>query len=790
MHPHPLSENAVKRSRLSLTFDVFVVIAGLALALVALGMSLGELDSIWPVLLLSVPVMVVTNRFPVLIGHIGRTGSGFEVGLESCVLIFLANVVEPVTTLTVWSIGAVLTQLSNGKSMSTKWFNIGLAILAAGLALAAMEPLRVDTLATGRQVAATSVGALVYFCADLLLTAVSLRLEEGKSLREQLTPAGVTTALTAFLAIASLGLLAAMITTALPPWSAALLAAPAITVVVAGRALSRGREYARRSKVLLHTAANLQRVLDRPALLDALMSGARQLLKDHRVSLSREQPRPDEIGVAIPGVDDELWIVSPLLKRSRVTALEDTQAFAALVAVAEDAFARLRLGAAMTHLAWHDPLTGLANRSLFMNRMQQAMQPRPDKVGAQFAVLFCDLDGFKRVNDLFGHAAGDELLVKVGARIKAAIRSEDTVSRLGGDEFAVLIENVTSPDDVDATCQRILEALRERVQLTTEEVSVTTTIGVAMSTTGGSADSLLSQADLAMYQAKRHGKDRYEIYRLTLGDERRQRIELVENLRRAVDARDLEVFYQPIVDLGTREISGVEALVRWRRNGELISPDLFVPVAEESGLIVSLDRLVLDLVVTQAPHLRAAAGRQLTVSVNISAQELLDDGFMARVRDAQQAMGDIDLVLEMTERDFVGTDYRTLAVMDELAAANIRFAIDDFGVGFSSFGYLQRLPVSILKIDKSFIDGIERNARARTLVRSVIVMAEALDIDVVIEGIERESQLYHLTAFAGTCSAQGYLFARPMPYDEMVATLSHATSQQTTRVADGTAALT
>ena len=790
MHPHPLSENAVKRRRLSLAFDVCVVIAGLTLALAALAMSLGELDSIWPVLLLSAPIMVATSRFPVLIGHIGRTGSGFEVGLESCVLIFLANVVEPVTTLVLWSVGAALTQVYNGKSTSTKWFNMGLAILAAGLALAAMEPLRVDALATGRQVAATSVGALTYFCADLLLTAVSLRLEEGKSLREQLTPAGVTTALTAFLAIASLGLLAAMITTALPPWSAALLAAPAITVVVAGRALSRGREYARRSKVLLHTAANLQRVLDRPALLDALMSGARQLLKDHRVSLSREQPRPDEIGVAIPGVDDELWIVSPLLKRSRVTALEDTQALAALVAVAEDAFARLRLGAAMTHLAWHDPLTGLANRSLFMNRMQQAMQPRPDKVGAQFAVLFCDLDGFKRVNDLFGHAAGDELLVKVGARIKAAIRSEDTVSRLGGDEFAVLIENVTSPDDVEATCQRILEALRERVQLTTEEVSVTTTIGVAMSTTGGSADSLLSQADLAMYQAKRHGKDRYEIYRLTLGDERRQRIELVENLRRAVDARDLEVFYQPIVDLGTREISGVEALVRWRRNGELISPDLFVPVAEESGLIVSLDRLVLDLVVTQAPHLRAAAGRQLTVSVNISAQELLDDGFMARVRDAQQAMGDIDLVLEMTERDFVGTDYRTLAVMDELAAANIRFAIDDFGVGFSSFGYLQRLPVSILKIDKSFIDGIERNARARTLVRSVIVMAEALDIDVVIEGIERESQLYHLTAFAGTCSAQGYLFARPMPYDEMVATLSHATSQQTTRVADGTAALT
>jgi EAL domain-containing protein (putative c-di-GMP-specific phosphodiesterase class I) len=361
------------------------------------------------------------------------------------------------------------------------------------------------------------------------------------------------------------------------------------------------------------------------------------------------------------------------------------------------------------------------------------------------------------------------------------------VSRLGGDEFAVLLQNVTGLDDVDATCQRILEALRERVELTTEEVSVTTSIGVAMPAAGGSADSLLSQADLAMYQAKRHGKNRYEIYRLALGEERRRRIELVENLRAAVDSRQLEVFYQPIVDLGTREISGVEALVRWRRSGELISPDLFIPVAEESGLIVSLDRLVLDLVAAQVPHLRAAAGRRLTVSVNISAQELQDDGFMARVRTARREMGDIDLVLEMTERDFVDTDHRTLSVMDELAGDDIRFAIDDFGVGFSSFSYLQRLPVSILKIDRSFIQGIERNARDRTLVRSVIVMAEALDIDVVIEGIERESQLLQLAAFAGTCSAQGYLFARPMPFDEMIAALTRATSERTTRITAATA---
>ena len=763
------------RSRLSLTFDETVVASGLVLALAASAMSLVDLDNVDPLLLLTVPIIVAMSQFPVLIGRIGRTGSGFEVGLDSCVLIFLANVVEPVSALALWSVGTVLSQAVSDKSTSTKWFNLGLGILAAAVALAVMEPLRVETLASGRQLLATSVGASIYFCTDLLLTAVSLRLEDGLSMREQLTPRGVITALTAFLAIASLGYLGSMIVTVLPSWSAALLAPPAVTVVVASRALSRGREYARRSKVLLNTAVNVQTVLDRGALLDALLAGARQLLRDHRVILQEERPRPDEIGVAVPGVDDELWMVCPLLKRSRATAREDEEALVALVAVAEDAFARLRLSAAMTHLAWHDPLTGLANRSLFMSRMQQAMQ-RHSSNRKQFAVLFCDLDGFKRVNDLFGHAAGDELLLKVGARMKAAVRSGDTVARLGGDEFAVLVEDVSSPDEVDATCRRILDALRERVQLSTEEVSVTTTIGVAMSATGKSADALLSQADLAMYHAKRHGKNRYETYHLTLGDERRRRIELVENLRRAVDSRELEVFYQPIVDLATRQISGVEALVRWRRDGKLISPELFIPVAEESGLIVGLDQLVLDLVVAQVPQLRAAADRKLTVSVNISAQQLQTDGLLTRVRAARQQMGDVNLVLEMTERDFVDTNPRTLAAMEGLAAENIRFAIDDFGVGFSSLSYLQRLPVSILKVDKSFVEGIERDVRAQTLVHSVIVMAEALGIEVVIEGVERESQLRHLSDLASNCSAQGYLFARPMPYDDMVTLLRDTSS--------------
>jgi diguanylate cyclase (GGDEF)-like protein len=425
----------------------------------------------------------------------------------------------------------------------------------------------------------------------------------------------------------------------------------------------------------------------------------------------------------------------------------------------------------MSHQAWHDPLTGLPNRSLFMDRAAHAMEMQRRR-GGHLAVLFCDLDGFKRVNDSFGHAAGDSLLTEVGRRIRAAVRETDTVARLGGDEFAVLLEEVSESGEVHLACDRILTALRARFPMFGEDVSVTTTIGVALSETGGTADSLLSQADLAMYHAKGQGKDRYEVYRLSFGDQRSQRIEFVENLRRAVETKALEVYYQPVVDLHSRTIVGVEALVRWRRDGVLVPPDLFIPTAEQSGLIVGLGDIVLDVVTADAPLLVAAAGRTLSVAVNVSAQQLVSEGFVPRVQAAHEAMGDVHLILEVTERDFVNKEPRTLAAMHALAAADIRFAIDDFGVGFSSMEYLQRLPVRILKVDKTFVTNIEHDSKACTLVRSMVVMGEALGLDVVVEGIERWSQLEHVTFHAAATTGQGYLFGRPMPCDEMVQLLS------------------
>jgi diguanylate cyclase (GGDEF)-like protein len=789
MPPDVVGEAAVTpRSVRSRIFDALVVESGAVLAAVAVAMvawdgahlSLAQLFDIHTVKLwtiLAVPLIVMMGYFPMLIG---RTGGGIEIGLESCVLIFLANVSTPWEALVVWLLGTTIAQLLSDKRRATKAFNSGLGVIAGGLALLVISLTRADRPATLPDLLAMGLGAAVYFAVDFFLSAISLSLQEGTSLRQEVVPTGALEAFVSFLAISSLGYLAALVVYAmsshnlqhpLPLWSAVLLAVPVMTILVASRALSRGGELARRLKVLFDTVVQAQSVKDRGPLLDVLRVGAGDLLHDHRVTLRATAPGSHEIGVLVPGGDEPQWIVAPALNRARSTAKDDQAGLAALVVVAEDALARLRLSDAMAHQAWHDPLTGLPNRSLFMDRVAHAMELQRRR-GGHLAVLFCDLDGFKRVNDSYGHAAGDNLLTEVGRRIKGAVRETDTVARLGGDEFAVLLEEVSDPSEVELACDRILTALRSRFNMFGEAVSVTTTIGVAMSETGGSADSLLSQADLAMYHAKSQGKNRYETYRLSFGDQRSRRIEFVENLRAAVETKSLEVYYQPVVDLHSHMIVGVEALVRWRRDGVLVPPDLFIPTSEESGLIVGLGDIVLDIVTADAPELVAAAGRTLSIAVNVSAQQLESEGFVERVQRALQAMGGVHLTLEVTERDFVNNDPRTLAAMKALAASDVRFAIDDFGVGFSSMEYLQRLPVRILKVDKTFVANIEHDSKACTLVRSMVVMGEALGLDVIVEGIERWSQLEHVTFHAGATTGQGYLFGRPMPCPEIVQLLS------------------
>ena len=760
--------NGVNQSLSSRVVNGVIIVIGLALGLADVVGDMITVGVVPGYVLFGIPLIMIMGWFPMLIG---RTGGGIEIRLDTCVLIFLCAVTEPVTALAVWSIGVTLGQVFSDKRPSVKLFNIALGVIAGGLAVVTFTLTRSSTETSPRELLAAGLAGAVYFVVDFVMSAISLSLEEGSSLRQELAPTGALGPLVAFLGIAALGYLASIVVRQLPAWSAALLVVPVSTILIASRAQSRGSEHTRRLKILLDLAVRVQTVTERTEVLDALHAGAVDLLRDPRVGLRSTPPVGSEVGVAVSvAPDEDLWLVGPARNRARATAHDDRQGMLALVAVAEDALTRLRLSEDMAHLAWHDSLTKLPNRSLFMDRVEHAVAMHARR-GGQLAVLFCDLDGFKRVNDLFGHAAGDSLLVEVGHRINGSVREVDTVARLGGDEFAVLLEDVDDPTHISGTCERILEALRDRFEISGEEVSVTTTIGVAVSARRDSAETLLSHADLAMYHAKGQGKNRYETYRLGFGDERLQRIALIEALRRAIDAKELQVAYQPVVDLRSRITYGVEALVRWRRDGGLVPPDLFIPAAEESGLIVSLGAAVLDLVAADTPALREAAGRNISIGVNISAQQLHEPEFPAQIAAARATMGDVELVLELTERDFVANDQQTVAAMTELAGSGVRFAIDDFGVGFSSIGYLQRLPVDVLKIDRSFLTHIEDDERACSLVRSMVVMGKALGLDVVIEGVERLTQLDHIVNHADGAIGQGYLFARPMPFDEMEAAL-------------------
>jgi diguanylate cyclase (GGDEF)-like protein len=416
-------------------------------------------------------------------------------------------------------------------------------------------------------------------------------------------------------------------------------------------------------------------------------------------------------------------------------------------------------------------LTALTNRVLLVDRTEQGVA-RARRRGVPLAVLFLDLDGFKGVNDRFGHAEGDELLKTVAARLIGCVRAVDSVARLGGDEFAVLVEDVEEPTELERLARRILAALRREITIDGHDVLVGASIGVAVSRSGDDAAALLRNADMAMYRAKTLGKDRYFVYQPSLREANIKRLELIEALRNGV-ATELVVHYQPVVDLAEGRVDGLEALVRWNHDGQIVPPDMFISAAEESGLIIEIGERVLAQVVEDAPLLAAAGGRGLNIGVNMSALQLRDRAFIDQVGDAviDLAACDSRLVLEMTESIVVADDHDTADALHTLKALGSMLAIDDFGVGFSSIGYLQHLPVDVIKIDRSFTRDMDGNERAAALVEAILVMGRALDVRVVAEGIERHAQAERLVR-AGCGIGQGFLYGRPAALPETVALLA------------------
>ncbi|MBK7765009.1 MAG: EAL domain-containing protein [Sulfuritalea sp.] len=429
-----------------------------------------------------------------------------------------------------------------------------------------------------------------------------------------------------------------------------------------------------------------------------------------------------------------------------------------------------RKQAELHYLAHYDSLTGIPNRLLLGDRLDKACQDAKRK-GTLVALLFIDVDHFKQINDSLGHSVGDAVLRKLVDRLKAAARRADTVARLGGDEFVILMENLDDPADVDPVARRLVQSMREPIEVLGHSLVATVSVGSAIYPTDDAAISpLLSKADAAMYEAKAGGRDRFCRYSTETAMYNPARMSLENDLRLAIDRNELVLHYQPQVDLASNAVRGVEALVRWRHPQRgLVSPGQFIPVAEESGLIVPLGEWVLREAFRQMNEWTNLGLAPLRMSINISAVQFRRGG-LPRFLAEQLAAYDIDpryVELELTESVLMQGVDKVLQTLHEIKDLGVTLAIDDFGTGYSSLSYLRRFPIDRLKIDQSFVRDIERTPANESIARAIVALANSLSLEVIAEGIEQSAEravLEHMRCTEG----QGYLFAKPLSAEDFL----------------------
>jgi diguanylate cyclase (GGDEF)-like protein/PAS domain S-box-containing protein len=430
----------------------------------------------------------------------------------------------------------------------------------------------------------------------------------------------------------------------------------------------------------------------------------------------------------------------------------------------------------LAHQAFHDPVTNLANRALFSDRVQHALV-RAQRAAATVAVMFIDLDDFKTVNDSLGHPAGDRVLCSVAQRLTATVRPTDTVARFGGDEFAVLLDGVQDSSDAADAAMRVIRSIESAVEIDGKQVFPRASVGICLVTpdvVAPSAEELLRNADVAMYMAKRDSKGSYRVFEPAMHERVLERLELRSDLQRAIESDQLEVHYQPVVRLEQGEIYGVEALLRWRHPTRgLIQPDQFIPLAEETGLIIPIGRWVLQKACAKGAALWEQFPRQrgLTISVNLSVRQLQSETIVSDVKGAlaSSTLPPEALVLEITESVMLADAELAVQRLKDLKALGVRLAMDDFGTGYSSLSYLGSFPVDILKMDRSFLASRENDA----LAAAIIALGENLTLEVVAEGIEHPEQAASLQDL-GCNLGQGFLFARPLDEAALAAYLSEA----------------
>ncbi|VAW65834.1 Sensory box/GGDEF family protein [hydrothermal vent metagenome] len=421
------------------------------------------------------------------------------------------------------------------------------------------------------------------------------------------------------------------------------------------------------------------------------------------------------------------------------------------------------------HIAYHDSLTGLPNRMLFMDRIDQAIS-RAEREQGQFALLYIDIDHFKVINDSMGHAAGDQLLNTVSERLRHVLRKSDTVARLGGDEFTVIIEGLQEAEWVITVANNILETLLEPVKINSQEVHISGSIGIALYPQDGeNFGTLLKHADTAMYKAKDKGRHTFQFYASEMSLKAVHRLELESQIRTALKEEQFVVYYQPKISLTTDKYIGVEALVRWQHPEKgMIPPIEFIPLAEETGLITQLDEWVMRTACEQFNKWKKAGSILENLSVNVSARHFKKGGLSVFCRSVleKSSLDPSSLEIELTESALVDNYSSAKKALEEIHEMGIQIALDDFGTGYASMSYLKEFPFDTVKLDRSFIKGIPDDMESTAIVDAMIQLSSALSLNVVAEGVETEQQKAYL-ADKGCFYAQGYLWARPVSADEL-----------------------
>jgi diguanylate cyclase (GGDEF)-like protein len=429
--------------------------------------------------------------------------------------------------------------------------------------------------------------------------------------------------------------------------------------------------------------------------------------------------------------------------------------------------------------AYHDALTGLANRQLFMDRLEHSLTlARRDD--SMTAVLFLDLDNFKRVNDTEGHKGGDELLIKMVERINHRLREQDTLARIGGDEFVILVELVKSKNNIENLCEALLETISKEFIINGRPQYVSSSIGIALYPQDGiTPDSLLSNADMAMYDAKNNGKNAYRFYHRKLEAHAREQMDIERELRKAINNQELEIYLQPKIGLDCNQILGAEVLMRWfTASGESIPPDLFIPIAESTGLIKKIGEFAISSAISLLEQWQLEGIAPLKLAVNLSIIEFQDEHFIDYIIESisNSSISGDQLIIELTESIFMENKEKMSKTMHKLKHYGVAFALDDFGKGYSSFSYLQLLPIDYLKIDKSFLQNVITDEQSAAIAKCIIDIGHNLDLAIIAEGIEDQETLDYVSKTH--CEmAQGFFMYRPMPSDsftKLIRKNSHA----------------